>query len=75
MTDAPKNCTTCAFKAFCGKTDYCTLHNQAIINLDVGCSRHMYKSEFTSGEYSSKLYITAKEIQAATEARKINEGF
>lgn len=75
MTDAPKNCTTCAFKAFCGKADYCTLHNQAIINLDVGCSRHMYKSEFTSGAYSSYQYVTAEEIQAATKARKINEGF
>lgn len=71
----PKNCTTCAFKAFCGKTDFCTLHKQPLLNLDVGCDSHMYKSEFTSGKYSSMLYVTAEEIQAATEARKINEGF
>ena len=68
----PKNCTTCAFKSFCGKTDFCTLHKQPLLNLEVGCDSHMYLKEFEEGSYSCMLYISAEEIQAAAEAKAIN---
>ncbi len=69
--DIPKNCTTCAFQHKCnkGKSLYCTLKRFPILNPEVGCSRQMFKSEFTSGKYSSMLYVTAEEIQAAAEAQ------
>ena len=68
----PKNCTTCAFKTFCGKTDFCTLHKQPLLNLEVGCDNHMYLKEFEEGSNSCMLYITDEEIQAAVEAKVIN---
>lgn len=63
----PKNCHTCAFQYPCNKNNgkYCTLGNFPILNPELGCHRHMYKSEFKSGN----LHITAEEIQAAKEAK------
>ena len=77
MSCVPKNCNTCAFKYMVNKgvTPYCALKRFPILNPEIGCSRHMYESEFKSGKYSSMLYVSADEIQAATEARKINEEF
>lgn len=62
----PKNCMTCSFQYPCnkGKTKYCTLGRFPILNPEVGCHRHMYKSEFKS----DNPHITAEEIQAAKEA-------
>lgn len=70
-TSAPKDCTTCSFQYKCnkGKSMYCTLGNFPILNPEIGCHRHMYKSEFKSGN----LYVTAKEIQAAKEAEEHNK--
>lgn len=66
----PKNCMTCSFQYPCnkGKTKYCTLGRFPILNPEVGCHRHMYKSEFKSGN----LYVTAEEVQAAAEAEAMN---
>lgn len=60
----PKNCTTCAFKSMCYKTPYCVLRRHAILNLDIGCDRHMFKSEFKT----KSKFFKAEEIQAYTEA-------
>lgn len=64
---APKNCYTCAFRYKCnkGKSEYCSLKQFPILNPDIGCGRHMYKSEFTS---SSFRQVTPEEITAYAEA-------
>ena len=53
---APKNCLSCAFSYKCnkGKTEYCTLKRFPILNPEIGCSRHMYSSEFSSMEPEEK---------------------
>ena len=40
-----------------------------ILNLDIGCSKQMFVSEFKSGN----LYVTGEEIQAAAEAEAMNK--
>lgn len=62
-----RNCFKCAFqyKRSHGKVLYCTLKNFPILNPEIGCSRQMMKSEFKS----KNRFVTAEEIQAATEAK------
>lgn len=63
---APKNCYTCAFRYKCnkGKSEYCSLRRFPILNPDIGCGRHMFKSEFKS---SSIKHITPEEMAAYAE--------
>lgn len=70
MSSAPKNCFTCAFQYPCNKNNgkYCALKKFPIFNPNIGCNRHMYKSEFKSGN----LHVTAEEIQAAKEVKMMN---
>ena len=62
---APKNCLSCAFSYKCnqGKTEYCTLKRFPVLNPDIGCSQHMYKSEFRS--------MKPEEKEAYREAKKL----
>lgn len=65
--DIPKDCTTCAFQYKCnkGKSMYCTLRKFVILNPEIGCSKHMFKSEFKT----NKTSMTGEEIAAAAEAQ------
>ena len=66
MSKTPKNCITCSFQYPCnkGKTKYCTLGRFPILNPEVGCHRHMYKSEFKSSDFK---HITPEEMAAYAE--------
>lgn len=61
---APKNCLSCAFSYKCnqGKTEYCTLKRFPVLNPDIGCSQHMYASEYRS--------MTLEEKEARREAKR-----
>lgn len=69
----PKNCHTCAFQYPCNKNNgkYCTLKNFPILNPDIGCGRHMYKSEFRS---DNMKHISPEE-KAAYDVAKQNNRF
>lgn len=68
---APKNCYTCAFRYKCnnGKSEYCSLKRFPILNPDIGCGRHMYKSEFKPDNIR---HIAQEELNAFEEAREHN---
>lgn len=59
------NCLNCAFSYRCnkGKTEYCTLKRFPILNPEIGCSQHMYSSEFSS--------MKPEEKEAHKEAKKL----
>lgn len=67
--EKPKDCTTCAFLSSYVNIPWCTLRKMPILNLDIGCSKQMFTSEFKSGN----VYVTGEEVQAAAEAEAMNE--